>query len=99
MIDFLLRAKRNCAAARRFLEHVIDLHPRRSPSTRAAPTRRPSRMSKPTAARKSKCARVSTSTRSSSRITGLSCASFVRWWASSLFAARAAPLPASRRCA
>lgn len=56
MIDFLLRAKRNCAAARRFLEHVIDLHPRRSPSTRAAPTRPPSRMSKPTAARKSKCA-------------------------------------------
>ena len=25
-IDFLLRAKRDCAAARRFLEHAIDLH-------------------------------------------------------------------------
>ena len=42
-VDFLLTAKRDRAAARRYLERVIDLHglPRRSPSTRAVPTRQP----------------------------------------------------------
>ena len=51
-VDFLLRAKRDHAAARAFFERAIGLHdtPEKLPSTRAAPTRRPSLAFRPTPA-------------------------------------------------
>ena len=47
-VDFLLTAKRDLPAARRFLERAIDLHdlPEKIPSTRAAPTRPPLKVSR-----------------------------------------------------
>ena len=95
-IDYLLRAHRDRAAARRFFERAIDLHgcPRRSRSTRAAPTRRPLRACEPTRAPTSRCASPNTSTTSSNKITGPSSASCIPCSGSSPFAARAFSSPA-----
>ena len=51
-VDFLLTAKRDMAAARRFLERAINLTncQRRSPSTKVEPTRRPLKVSRLTLA-------------------------------------------------
>ena len=71
VIDFLLRAKWDHAAARAFFEgpSTCTACPRRSPSTRVAPTRRPSWVSRPTAAGPSRCANRNTATSSSSKTT------------------------------
>jgi len=89
-IDFLLCAKRDCAAARRFLERAIDLHGMPEKVTidkSGANTAAVQRAFRPVPARTSRCARSNTSTTSLNRTTGPSSASCDPCWDSSSFAA------------
>lgn len=58
IVDFLLRAKRDCAAARRLLEQAIGLRgiPEKITVDRRGATRPPSRAFEPTLVRRSNCA-------------------------------------------
>ena len=75
-VDFLLTAKRDMAAAKRFFDKAMRTNgdPEKVARTGAAPTRLPSMRSTSAAACRSWCARSNTSTTSSSRTTAPSSA-------------------------
>lgn len=87
-VDFLLTAKRNLAAARRYLERAIDLHGLPEKITKAGPTPLPFAASMSMPALMLNCASQNISTTSSSRITGESNESPTRCWVSNHSGAR-----------